>query len=184
MFCPRCGVQQAGQGRFCERCGANLGNAPVRRGGEDTALMIGKFAALITLAAFLLLPQVGCGASVVNGWDLLFQYHVGWFIKLLCVLVVLGAIGVASSKRASEMTGGAILGLVGLFVILLRFKLEANQQGLGSLVEIKPGALISVGGFVAALCAAKWAGGAGTATREAEQIGRSDTLRSDDEARR
>lgn len=122
---------------------------------EKTALIIGKFCGLTAGMAFLLMPQAGCGQMVINGWDIVANYHQDFFMALLALTALCSSLGCLASKRVSDLMGYGVLGLAAIVITL--FKLKGTSQGWESqMVEIKPGAFITVIGFIGSIFAGWW----------------------------
>jgi len=122
---------------------------------EKNAVMLGKFAALVALLAFLLMPQAGCGNIIINGRDLAANRYNDSLLMILAWLVVLGSLGVFFSTRASSVLGFGLLGLAAIVIALLKIKGSGSEFDR-QMIEIKPGALVTIIGYLGTIFAGWW----------------------------
>lgn len=122
---------------------------------EQTAVLIGKFIALVALLAFLLMPQAGCGNMVINGWDLAANRYHDSLLMILAWLAVLGSLGAFLSPRASSVLGFGFLGLAAIVIALLKIKGSGSEFDR-QMIEIKPGALVTIIGYLGTIFAGWW----------------------------
>jgi hypothetical protein len=107
MFCPKCGTQNPETGRFCRKCGADLGNVSAALAGKSTKMHYTvdprkrgvswehAITKLFTGLAFLIV-------SIILGVTGLMGAHVWWFWLLIPAFGSLGS-GVAQFVQLKKL---------------------------------------------------------------------------------